>query len=154
MLRQSRWISVHDGRTLRPVSEIDPAQVRRVAEEDGLPPPVQIAVWSAYALALSLLVFGFIGFVIANAVDDSFGGVAFALGLVVAGAAYAASRGNSIGRAVIGLGAAVTAVVGVIYAFTGPGSATIGSLLMAALAAGTFALLYLTDSARRFYAKD
>lgn len=120
-------------------------------EEDSSPAPVYIAVLAAYALALALVGFGFIGFLISNALDDSVGVGAFLLGLIVAGAAYAASHGSSIGRAVIGLGSAVTAVAGVVYAFTGPSSAIIACLLMAALAAGTFALLYLTDSARRFY---
>jgi hypothetical protein len=123
-------------------------------EEDSLPPPVFVAVLASYSLAAALLVFGFIGFVISNALDNSVGAGAFVLGLIVAGAAYMASRGNSLGRAVIGLGSAATAVFGVIYAFTGPSSATIPCLLMAALAAGTFALLYLTDAAKRFYAAN
>jgi hypothetical protein len=40
----------------------------------------------------------------------------------------------------------------VIYVFAGPGSAVIPSLVIAALAAVTFYLLYLTESAKRFYA--
>jgi hypothetical protein len=120
-------------------------------EADSLPPPVFIAILAAYSLAAALVFFGLIGFIISNALDDSVGAGAFLLGLIVAGAARVASRGNSLGRAFIGLGSAVTAVAGVIYAFTGPGSAVIPCVLMAALAAGTFALLYLTDSAKRFY---
>ena len=153
MLRQGRWISTHEGRTLRSVSEIDPAEIRRTAEEDGLPPPVQMAVWSSYALALALLLFGFIGFLISNAIGNSVGGGAFVLGLVVGGAAYLAGQGNRLARAFIGLGSAATAVVGVIYAFSGPNSATIASLVIAALAAGTFALLYLMPSAKDYYSR-
>jgi uncharacterized membrane protein (UPF0136 family) len=123
-------------------------------EESSLPPPVYVAILAAYALALALVVFGFIGFLISNALDDSVGVGAFLLGLIVAGAAYAASRGSSLGRAFIGLGSAATAVAGVIYALTGPSSAVIPCLLMAALGAGTFALLYLTDAARRFYSTN
>jgi hypothetical protein len=118
---------------------------------DEVPAPVQLAVYVAYALALALLLFGFVGFLISNAVGDSVGGGAFLLGLIVAGAGYAAGRGSQLGRAVIGLGALATAVAGVIYAFAGPGSAIIPSLLIAALAAGTFALLYLRESAKQFY---
>ena len=55
------------------------------------------------------------------------------------------------GRAVIGLGSLATAVAAVIYMFAGPGSAVIPCLVIAALAAGTFALLYLTGPAKRFY---
>ena len=135
------------------MSELQGTELSRDDGDASLPAPVQIAVWAAYALALALLIFGFIGFLISNAIGDSVGGGAFVLGLIVAGAAYAASRGSGIGRAVIGLGAAATAVVGVIYMFAGPGSAVIPSLVIAALAAGTFALLYLSDSARRFYSR-
>lgn len=122
-------------------------------ETERVPPPVQIAVWSAWALAGALLLFGFIGFLISNAIHNGVGGGAFVLGLVVAGAAYLTGRGNRVGRAFIGLSAAAVAVVGVIYAFTGPGSAVIPSLVIAALSAGTFALLYLSTSAKEFYAR-
>lgn len=125
--------------------------VRREDEGGAVPAPVQIAVWAAYALAIALLLFGFIGFLISNAIGDSVGGGAFILGLIVLGAAYITGKGSAIGRAVIGLGSLATAVVGVIYMFTGPGSAFIPSLVIAALAAGTFALLYLTATARRYY---
>jgi hypothetical protein len=122
-------------------------------EPERVPVPVQIAVWSAWALAASLLFFGFIGFLISNAIGDSVGGGAFVVGLLVAGAAYLTSRGSKLGRAFIGLSAAAVAVVGVIYAFTGPGSAVIPSLVIAALSAGTFALLYLSTSAKEFYGR-
>jgi hypothetical protein len=122
-------------------------------EEDSLPAPVQLAVYAAYGLALALIFFGLIGFIISNALDDSVGAGAFLLGLIVAGAAYATSRGSSIGRAFIGLGSAVTAVAGVIYAFAGPDASLIACLLMAGLAAVTFALLYLMDSAKQFYSR-
>jgi hypothetical protein len=122
-------------------------------EEDSLPAPVQLAVYAAYGLALALIFFGLIGFIISSALDDSVGAGAFLLGLIVAGAAYATSRGSSIGRAFIGLGSAVTAVAGVIYAFAGPDASFIACLLMAGLAAATFALLYLMDSAKQFYSR-
>ena len=96
---------------------------------------------------------GFIGFLISNAIGDSVGGGAFIVGLIVAGAAYMTGRGSKVGRAFIGLSAAAVAVVGVIYAFVGPGSAVIPSLVIAALSAGTFALLYLSASAKEFYAR-
>jgi hypothetical protein len=122
-------------------------------EVERVPPPVQIAVWSASALAAALLLFGFIGFLISNAIGDSVGGGALIVGLIVAGAAYMTGRGSKVGRAFIGLSAAAVAVVGVIYAFVGPGSAVIPSLVIAALSAGTFALLYLSASAKEFYAR-
>ena len=135
------------------MSELDSTDLPR-DEESSLPPPVYIAVLAAYALAAALVAFGLIGFLISNALDNSVGGGAFVLGLIIAGAAYLASRGSSLGRAVIGIGSAITAVAGVIYAFAGPSSALIWCLLMAAMAAGTFALLYLTDAAKRFYSAN
>jgi hypothetical protein len=122
-------------------------------EVERVPPPVQIAVWSAWALAIALLLFGFVGFLISNAIGNEVGGGAFILGLIVAGAAYITGRGSKAGRAFIGLSAAAVAVVGVIYAFVGPGSAVIPSLVIAALSAGTFALLYLSASAKEFYGR-
>lgn len=46
-----------------------------------------MAVLAAYSLAGALVVFGLIGFLISNALDDSVGAGAFVLGLIVAGAA-------------------------------------------------------------------
>jgi hypothetical protein len=133
------------------MSELDPMDTR---EPDRVPAVVQIAVWSAWALAASLLLFGFIGFLISNAIGNEVGGGAFLLGLIVAGAAYLLSRGNKLARAFIGLGALATAIACGIYMFTGPGSAFIPSLVIGVLAAGTFALLYLADSAKQFYASS
>jgi hypothetical protein len=133
------------------MSDVD-AQLAEQDEADRVPVPVQIAVWSAWGLAASLLLFGFIGFLISNAIGNSVGGGAFLLGLVVAGAAYATGRGSRLGRAFIGLGAAATAVACVIYMFTGPSSAIVPSIVIGALAAGTFLLLYASSSAREFYA--
>ena len=121
-------------------------------EPERVPVNVQIAVWSAWALAGALLLFGVIGFLISNAIGNSVGGGAFLLGLIVAAAAYMTGRGSRLGRAFIGLGAAATAVACFVYMFTGPGSAVIPSLVIGALAAGTFALLYLSATAREFYA--
>jgi uncharacterized membrane protein (UPF0136 family) len=135
------------------MGEIDGTGIPRVDEEDARPPSVQLAVYAAYALAITLLVFGFIGFVISNAIGNSVGGGAFVLGLIIGGATYLAAQGNSLGRAVIGLGALATAVAAVIYMFTGPGSAVIPSLVMAVLAGGVFSLLYLFETAKQFYSR-
>jgi hypothetical protein len=132
------------------MSQVEGSGIARA--EDESPPSVFFAVLAAYALAGGLVLFGFIGFLISAAIGNSVGLGALVLGIIVGLSARVASRGNSIGRAVIGLGSAATAVVGVIYAFVGPGSAVIPSLVIAAMAAGTFALLYLSSSAKRFYA--
>ena len=59
--------------------------------------------------------------------------------------------GSRVGRAFVGSLGAIGAVAGVVYLFTGPTSAIIGSLVVAALGAGTPALLFLPDAAKRFY---
>jgi len=152
-----RAVSRVDFRAWRPYASAtmtEAGETRMPGDEvERVPPPVQIAVWSAWALAIALLLFGFIGFLISNAIGDSVGGGAFILGLIVAGAAYITGRGSKAGRAFIGLSAAAVAVIGVIYAFVGPGSAVIPSLVIAALSAGTFALLYLSASAKEFYGR-
>lgn len=119
---------------------------------EGPPPPVFLALIGSYALAAALLAFGFLGFLTWAAVGDVVGVGATLLGLLVLGASYIAWRGSRAGRALIGLLAAVGTVAGVIYAFAGPTSAIIPSLVVAALGAGTVALLFLPDSSRRFYA--
>jgi hypothetical protein len=103
-----------------------------------------------YALAAGLLAFGLIGF-FANQVSDPFGAGLLVLGVVVGGATYLASRGSNAGRAVLGALGALTVVVGIVYAFRGPTYAIVPSLITAAVAAGTIALLYLPQSAKAFY---
>ena len=56
------------------------------------------------------------------------------------------------GRAFVALLAAIGAVAGVVYVFTGPTSAIIPSLVVAAFGAGVVALLFLPDASKRFFA--
>jgi hypothetical protein len=95
---------------------------------------------------------GLLGFFIWDALDDAVGVGATILGILVLAATYLAWRGSRAGRALIGLLAAIGAIAGVIYVFTGPSSAIIGSLVVAALGAGTVALLFLPEASKRFYA--
>ena len=124
----------------------------RTAEVDEAPPaPVFLALIGSYALAATLLLFGFLGFLTWRAVGDVVGVGATILGLLVLGATYIAWRGSRLGRALIGLLGAIAAVAGAIYVFTGPSSAIIPSIVVAALGAGTVALLFVPESAKRFY---
>jgi len=118
----------------------------------GAPAPVFLALVGSYALAATLLLMGLLGFFIWDALDDAVGVGATILGILVLAATYLAWRGSRAGRALIGLLAAIGAVAGVIYVFTGPSSAIIGSLVVAALGAGTVALLFLPEASKRFYA--
>jgi uncharacterized membrane protein (UPF0136 family) len=115
------------------------------------PFPVFIATLVGYALALGLLVFGIIGF-FADEVGDPFGGGLLVLGVLVGAASYLASRGKDAGRMILGLLGAVTVVVALVYVFRGPTYAIVPSLVTAACAAGTLALLYLPESSKAFFA--
>ena len=121
-------------------------------DDAGPPAPVFLALVGSYALAATLLLMGLLGFFIWDALDDAVGVGATILGILVLAATYLAWRGSRAGRALIGLLAAIGAVAGVIYVFTGPTSAIIGSLVVAALGAGTLALLFLPEASKRFYA--
>ncbi|HEU6444085.1 MAG TPA: hypothetical protein VFL61_03405 [Gaiellaceae bacterium] len=130
------------------MSEVPTADV-----DEGPPAPVFLALIGSYALATTLLLLGFLGFLTWAAVGDVVGVGATLLGLLVLGATYIAWRGSRAGRALIGLLAAVAAVAGVIYVFTGPSSAIIGSLVVAGLGAGVLALLFLPEASKRFYSR-
>jgi hypothetical protein len=123
----------------------------QAVDDVGPPAPVFLALVGAYALAATLLLMGLLGFFIWDALDDAVGVGATILGLLVLGATYIAWRGSRAGRAFVGLLGAIGAVAGVIYLFTGPTSAIIGSLFVAALGAGTVALLFLPEASKRFY---
>jgi hypothetical protein len=121
-------------------------------DDSGPPFPVFVALGAAYALAATLLLMGLLGFFIWDALDDAVGVGATILGILVLAATYLAWRGSRAGRALIGLLAAIGAVAGVVYVFTGPSSAIIGSLVVAALGAGVVALLFLPEASKRFFA--
>ena len=127
------------------------SEVRTADVDEGPPAPVFLALIGSYALAATLLLKGFLGFLTWAAVGDVVGVGATLLGLLVLGATYIAWRGSRAGRALIGLLAAVATVAGVIYVFAGPSSAVIASLVVAGLGAGTLALLFLPESSKRFY---
>jgi hypothetical protein len=112
---------------------------------------VFLALLGSYALAATLLLMGLLGFLTWDALGDEVGVGATILGLLVLGASYIAWRGSRAGRAFVGLLGAIGAVAGVIYVFAGPTSAIIGSLIVAALGAGTVVLLFLPESSKRFY---
>ena len=121
-------------------------------DDAGPPFPVFVALGAAYALAATLLLMGLLGFFIWDALDDAVGVGATILGILVLAATYLAWRGSRAGRAFVALLGAIGAVAGVVYLFTGPTSAIIGSLVVAALGAGVVALLFLPDASKRFYA--
>ena len=117
-------------------------------DDAGPPFPVFVALGAAYALAATLLLMGLLGFFIWDALDDAVGVGATILGILVLAATYLAWRGSRAGRAFV----ALLGAIGAVYLFTGPTSAIIGSLIVAALGAGVVALLFLPEASKRFYA--
>ena len=69
------------------------------------------------------------------------------------GATRIAGRGSRVGRAFIGLLTGILTVAGVIYMFKGPTSAIFPSIMVVVISAGTFALLFLPEASKRFYAE-
>jgi hypothetical protein len=104
-------------------------------EKPTTPFPVFMAAMVGYALAAGLL-----------------GGGLVAGGLLVLGATLLTSRGNNLGRLILGILALVTIAVGLYYAFTGPTYAIAPSLITAGVAAGTAALLFVPQSAKAYFA--
>ena len=121
--------------------------------DDGPPAPVAIGLIMSYGLAGMLLLCGLIGLLFSWAVGDRVGLGTTILGLLVLGATRIAGRGSRMGRAFIGLLTGILAVAGVIYMFKGPTSAIFPSLVVAVVSAGTFALLFLPEASKRFYAE-
>ena len=107
----------------------------------------------SYGLAGMLLFTGLIGLLFWAAVGDRVGVGTTVLGLLVLGATYVAGKGSRAGRAFIGLLTAFLTVAGVIYMFKGPSSAIFPSIMVVVISAGTFALLFLPEKSKRFYAE-
>jgi hypothetical protein len=120
------------------------------ADQTSSPFAVFLATMVGWALALGLLIFGVIGF-FADQVSDPFGGGLIALGLLVSLASWLTSRGNNVGRLILGALAAVTIAIGLYYAFTGPTYAIVPALVTAAVAGGTAALLFVPQSSKRYF---
>jgi hypothetical protein len=123
------------------------------AETASQPFPVFLATLVGYALALGLLLFGLVGAASWDEVGNSFGIGLLVLGAVIGLATLGVSRGSRIGRDVLALLAAIAVGVGVVYAFAGPTSAIVPSLVSSAVAAGTIALLFVPESAKRYFAR-
>ena len=121
---------------------------------DGPPAAVGIGLIMSYGLAGMLLLCGLIGFLFSWAVGDRVGVGTTLLGLLVLGATYIAGKGSRLGRAFIGLLTGFLAVAAVIYMFKGPTSAIFPSIMVVVISAGTFALLFLPEKSKRFYAED
>ena len=121
------------------------------AVERDTPFPVALAAIVALCKGAFLIVMGIIGFAAANSVSDSWGVGVFIFGIVFAGAGFMLFRGSRVARDVVGVLSLVSVIGGVIYAFSGPTSAIVPSLITAGVAAGVIALLYLPEGSKAFF---
>ena len=115
------------------------------------PFPVAAAAVVALCKASFLIFMGVIGVWTADQVSDPFGAGVLIFGIIYAVLGLMIPRGSRVARDVFGALTLVPAVVGVIYAFTGPADAVIPALVASGLAVGVLLLLYSTDSARRYF---
>ena len=125
--------------------------VEAQAVERDTPFPVALAAIVALCKGAFLVVMGIIGFAAANSVSDSWGVGVFIFGIIFGLAGLLIFRGNRIARDVLGVLSLVSVIGGVIYAFSGPTSAIVPSLITAGVAAGVIALLYLPESSKAFF---
>jgi uncharacterized membrane protein (UPF0136 family) len=127
------------------VSEVLDFQSRDV------PGPVGIAAMIGFAKAIFEIGFGVIGVLMANSMDDSFGGGVLAFGIVYAIASYLLSRGNRLGYYVTILLSALAIVVAIVYALDSEGGILGGIIVIVALNALVLYLLLGRESAREFF---
>jgi uncharacterized membrane protein (UPF0136 family) len=119
--------------------------------EEGAPAPVAIAAMIGFAKALFEAGFGLLGIVIANSMDDSFGGGMLVFGIVYAIASLLLLRGSRAGYYVTVVLSALGLVVAVLYLFRSE-SAVFGATLVAGgLNALVLYLLLWRKSAREYF---
>jgi len=115
--------------------------------------PFTVVGAAAIALckALFLVAMGIIGIASANSVSNPFGAGILVFGLVYAAVGYFVPKGSNVARIVLALLSLVTAVVGLVYAFTGPSAAVVPSLVAAGFAILVVLALYWPQSARAYF---
>jgi uncharacterized membrane protein (UPF0136 family) len=125
----------------------------RQIDEEGAPAAVFIAAMIGFAKALFEAGFGLLGIVIANSMDDSFGGGMLVFGIVYAIASLLLLRGSRAGYWITVVLSALGIVVGVLYLFRSE-STVFGATLVAVLLNGLVLYLLLwRKSARAYFAR-
>ena len=121
------------------------------AVEDGTPFPVALAAIVGLCTGGFLIVMGVIGVASADQIGNPFGTGVLIFGIVFCLASLLIFRGKRLGRDALGVLCAVGVVGGLIYTFRGPTYAIVPSLITAAVAAGTIALLYVPEGSKTFF---
>jgi uncharacterized membrane protein (UPF0136 family) len=122
-------------------------------DEDGVPAAVGIAAMIGFAKAIFEAGFGLLGILIANSLDDSFGGGVLVFGIVYAIASLLLLRGSRAGYYVTVALSALGLVVAVIYLFRAESGVFGATLVAALLNALVLYLLLWRKSARAYFAR-
>ena len=116
-----------------------------------VPGPVGVAAVIGFGKAIFEIGFGLLGVLMANSMDDSFGGGVLAFGIVYAIASYLLSRGNRLGFYLTIALSALAIVVAIGYALDSEGGILGGIIVIVALNALVLYLLLGRESAREFF---
>jgi hypothetical protein len=127
-------------------------EVRRV-DEEGVPAPVGIAAIIGFAKALFEAGFGFLGIVIANTMDDSFGGGMLVFGIVFAIVSYMLLRGSRAAYWITVVLSVLGVVVAVLYLFRSESTVFGATLVVVLLNALVLYLLLGRKSAREYFSR-
>ena len=120
-------------------------------ESRDTPFPVALAGFIGLAKAAYEMLFGLLGLLIANSVDDTFGTGVLVYGIVYAIASVLLLRASRLGYYLSLALAALGLVVAVVYMFSSEGSVTAGAIVSALFNALVLYLLLGTKSARDFF---
>jgi hypothetical protein len=120
-------------------------------ESRDTPFPVALAGMIGLAKAALEVLFGVLGLLIANSVDDSFGGGVLVFGIVYAIASIMLLRGSRLGYYLTVVLAVLGLVVAVVYMFSSEGSVTGGAIVVALFNALVLYLLIGRKSVRDFF---
>jgi uncharacterized membrane protein (UPF0136 family) len=123
----------------------------RQIDEEGAPAPVAIAAMIGFAKALFEAGFGLLGIVIANSMDDSFGGGMLVFGIVYAIASLLLLRGSRAGYYVTVVLSALGLIVAVLYLFRAESTVFGATLVAGLLNALVLYLLLWRKSAREYF---
>lgn len=125
----------------------------RQLDEEGAPAAVGIAAMVGFAKAIFEAGFGLLGILIANSLDDSFGGGLLVFGIVYAIVSLLLLRGSRVGYYLTIVLSALAIVVAVIYLFRAESGAFAATLVAGLLNGFVLYLLLFRKSAREYFAR-
>ena len=122
-------------------------------ESRDTPFPVALAGMIGLAKAALEVLFGVLGLLIADSVDDSFGGGVLVFGIVYAIVSILLLRGSRLGYFATVALTTLGLVVALVYMFGAEGSVTGGAIVLALFNVLVLYLLLGTKSGRDFFAR-